>query len=194
MDLLVKIDHIKDRGLSVDRELGRGDLAELLRVDPPTSYEPETAADLEARLTKVNGGDILFEGRVDLQLGGECRRCLGRAEATVPVSFKLDLVRQSVAKDELDLPPLPVEDDGMGEIAGTFSPDDANQVFYTGHEIDLAPIIREQILLALPLTVLCDPDCKGLCQVCGKNLNVEECGCDRHVPDPRWAGLKKIKL
>ena len=52
----------------------------------------------------------------------------------------------------------------------------------------------EQILLALPAYPVCGEGCKGLCPVCGANLNERECGCDRKVPDPRWAGLKDIKL
>ena len=45
-------------------------------------------------------------------------------------------------------------------------------------------------LLALPGYPVCQEGCKGLCSVCGANLNERDCGCDRHVPDPRWAGLE----
>ena len=50
------------------------------------------------------------------------------------------------------------------------------------------------MLLALPDYVLCDPACKGLCPVCGADLNDGECGCERTVPDPRLAALKDLKL
>ena len=60
--------------------------------------------------------------------------------------------------------------------------------------VDLDPILREQVLLSLPEYPVCQEGCKGLCSVCGKNLNEGECGCDRKVPDPRWAGLAKVKL
>jgi uncharacterized protein len=55
-------------------------------------------------------------------------------------------------------------------------------------------MVREQIVLALPGYPVCGEGCKGLCSVCGANLNERDCGCDRHVPDPRWAGLKNLKL
>ena len=70
----------------------------------------------------------------------------------------------------------------------------AEEDTYTGKVIDLDPIVREQVLLALPAYPVCNEGCKGLCPVCGANLNERECGCDRHVPDPRWAGLKNVKL
>ena len=50
------------------------------------------------------------------------------------------------------------------------------------------------MLLSLPAYPVCQEGCKGLCSVCGNNLNERECGCDRKVPDPRWAGLAKVKL
>ena len=49
------------------------------------------------------------------------------------------------------------------------------------------------LLLALPAYPVCQEACKGLCSVCGANLNERECSCDRRVPDPRWAGLEKLR-
>ena len=110
----------------------------------------------------------------------------------LPVHFELDFVNADKVRD---LTPAAEDDDlGEGEIGGSFSADEADQVAYTGKELDLGPVVREQILLALPMDALCTEDCKGLCQVCGGNLNEKECSCDRHVPDPRWAKLKNIKL
>ena len=44
----------------------------------------------------------------------------------------------------------------------------------------------------MPTKILCKPDCKGICKVCGKNLNEGDCGCDQFVPDPRMAAIKDI--
>jgi len=57
------------------------------------------------------------------------------------------------------------------------------------HILDLSEIIRQSILLALPLTPVCSPDCKGLCPVCGANLNHETCSCTTETTDPRWSAL-----
>jgi uncharacterized protein len=58
--------------------------------------------------------------------------------------------------------------------------------------IDLNPILREYILLEIPISPLCRPDCKGLCPICGNNLNESTCTHDEDVVDPRLASLKKL--
>jgi uncharacterized protein len=58
--------------------------------------------------------------------------------------------------------------------------------------IDLAPVLREYILLEIPISPLCRPDCKGLCPVCGNNLNESTCNHDDDSGDPRLASLKSL--
>ena len=65
---------------------------------------------------------------------------------------------------------------------------DANALGEDG--IDLAPVVRDVVIAALPIRNLCRPDCKGLCPKCGADLNQADCGCDREVVDPRLAALK----
>ena len=57
----------------------------------------------------------------------------------------------------------------------------------------LADVLKEQVLLALPLKVICQSDCRGLCPSCGANLNHEECRCETHKSDPRLAPLARLK-
>jgi uncharacterized protein len=57
------------------------------------------------------------------------------------------------------------------------------------HILDLSEILRQSILLALPMTPLCKPNCKGFCPTCGANLNYETCTCQERETDPRWAAL-----
>ncbi len=59
---------------------------------------------------------------------------------------------------------------------------------------DITELVRDTFLASLPIQNLCREDCKGLCPVCGKNLNTEECECDRLIVDPRFASLKDFKL
>jgi len=54
-------------------------------------------------------------------------------------------------------------------------------------------VLREQVLLAVPLKAICRQDCKGLCSQCGANLNAAQCSCAEPVEDPRWAALKEIR-
>jgi uncharacterized protein len=65
--------------------------------------------------------------------------------------------------------------------------------FYTGEVIDLESIIREQIILTLPLKPLCSEDCRGLCTRCGVNLNQERCACKAETAAGPLAGLAKLK-
>jgi len=58
--------------------------------------------------------------------------------------------------------------------------------------LDLSPVVREDMLVSLPIRVLCRPDCKGLCSQCGKNWNEGPCDCQDEVLDPRLAGLADL--
>ncbi|HEX9822840.1 MAG TPA: YceD family protein [Actinomycetota bacterium] len=59
--------------------------------------------------------------------------------------------------------------------------------------LDLAPMIRDAVLLEMPFAPLCREDCRGLCERCGGNRNRDECSCAPRV-DPRWAELEKLNL
>jgi uncharacterized protein len=60
--------------------------------------------------------------------------------------------------------------------------------------IDLEPMVRDALLLELPLAPLCDPDCAGLCATCGANRNLTHCECVTTEIDPRWAALRSLEL
>jgi len=122
--------------------------------------------------------DIRLRGRLSTGLELQCARCL-------------DSVRQNVAREfELLYRPLGV-DVGRDEISVTDA--EAEIGYYQGEGILLEDVLREQVLLALPLKITCSPDCKGLCPHCGKNLNQEQCSCAAPVEDPRWGALKDIR-
>lgn len=191
MDFRIRLDQLKQSPLRLERDLPVRTLDELLLADPPTGFSARGDAAFRGRLSKVRHKDVVFEGDFPLPLRTTCKRCLGPVDVEVPIQFTLDLVRRERAEDRLL---EAMEDDGQGEIAGTFTPDEAEEVIYDGQEVDLGPVIREQILLALPMGAICSDACKGLCQICGANLNEAACACDRHVPDPRWAALRSIKL
>lgn len=68
--------------------------------------------------------------------------------------------------------------------------------FANPHEenIDLTALIREDIIVSLPMKSLCKDDCKGLCSKCGQNLNQKQCGCDTAVFNIQFADLDRIKI
>ncbi|NIO05105.1 MAG: DUF177 domain-containing protein, partial [Proteobacteria bacterium] len=66
--------------------------------------------------------------------------------------------------------------------------------FFSGDEVDLSGLIREQILLGIPYKALCHEECKGLCSQCGINLNEGNCGCERKVGDSAFKVLKDLQI
>jgi uncharacterized protein len=117
-------------------------------------------------------------GRVRTRLELSCGRCL---ESFVwPVDADFDLRYQPH-----------VENTGEGERA--IEEDDLTTAFYEHDEIDLGQLMLEQFYLSLPMKPLCAIDCKGLCAVCGTNLNRGTCTCDRQWEDPRLAALKTLR-
>jgi uncharacterized protein len=183
----VNIDEIKDSGLERSWEIPTVRLDEALRGDR-AGYQAAGPARVEARLERLGRRVRLF-ATTKVELTSPCGRCLAPARTTVPVDFQLSLVPVEEA----------VEAEGGGHESGeehaegSFTPHQVDEETYRGKVIELDPLIEEQIALALPLYPVCGEGCQGLCPVCGQDQNEKPCGCDRRVPDPRWAGLEKFR-
>jgi uncharacterized protein len=192
--MLVKIEQIKETGLKLDEPIGLELLQEVLTgagAGQDTGFRAIRPSTLHASLRKVSGG-VLVEGKFTAHVAAPCKRCLLDVTQDVPVSFTINLVPESLVRgDEQD---EEAEDRGQGETGGSFELEDADEEVFDGKTIDLDPIVREQVLLALPMNAVCREDCKGLCAQCGQNLNEKQCGCEPKVIDPRLAPLMNIKL
>jgi uncharacterized protein len=184
----VNIDEIKEAGLGRTWDVTPAQLDEMLAGDR-AGYRARGPARVEARLEKLERR-VRIRADARAELTAACGRCLVPVAVDLPVAFELTLV-PAEARPEGG---AAVREADRGPVGGSFAADDAEEETYAGKVIDLDPIVREQILLALPGYPVCRESCKGLCPVCGANLNDRACGCDRHVPDPRWAGLKNVKL
>jgi uncharacterized protein len=183
----VNIDEIKDGGLQRDWDLTREAVDELVRGDS-AGYRSRAAAHMEALLSKVERR-VFVQGHATASLTAPCGRCLSPVALDVPIDFELTFVPE----DEAALDAEAASDRDTGHRAASFRAEVVNEETYSGKVIDLGPVVREQFILALPGYPVCSDACKGLCSVCGANLNESECGCDRRVPDPRWAGLEKLR-
>jgi uncharacterized protein len=184
----VNIDEIKEGGLRRSWDVAREQLDEMVAGDR-AGYRARGPAHVDARLEKIERR-VRISANAKAELSVPCGRCLAPVSMDLPVEFELTLVPAEQQERG-------GEDDGehdKGPVGGSFAPQEAEEETYSGKVIDLDPIVREQLVLALPGYPVCQEGCKGLCTVCGTNLNERECGCDRHVPDPRWAGLKDVKL
>jgi uncharacterized protein len=118
-------------------------------------------------------------GSVQTTLQLPCSRCLEPFTWPVDASFELRYQphTENTGDDEVEI-----------------EEDDLSTAFYENDEIDLGQLMREQFLLSLPMKPLCGDGCKGLCAVCGINLNRESCDCKRDWEDPRFEALKELKL
>ncbi len=106
--------------------------------------------------------------RFTVELAGPCTRCLENAGASVPVDARE--VDQPGDEDDLRSPYV---EDGL---------------------VDLSAWARDALALALPTQIVCSNDCRGLCVVCGANLNEDPEHAHEREPDPRWAKLAELKL
>lgn len=118
------------------------------------------------------------EGRINGEVEAECTRCLKA------VTHKIDIPLKAV---------FVTEENYTSEKEAVLRNEDLDVSIYDGEKIDLADLVREQILLDLPTQILCREDCKGLCQKCGANLNEVNCNCEENEIDPRWSALKNLK-
>ncbi len=183
----VNIDEIKDSGLERSWEIPTVRLEEALRGDR-AGYQAVGPATVEARLERL-GRRVRLLAKTTVELTSPCGRCLLPARTTVPVDFQLTLVpAEEAAEGEGG-----GHETGEEHAEGSFTPHQVDEETYRGKLIELDPLVEEQIALALPLYPVCREGCQGLCPVCGQNQNEKACGCDRRVPDPRWAGLEKFR-
>ena len=122
--------------------------------------------------------DIRLRGKLDTSLEADCARCV---EPVVhQVSREFDLLYRPLGSDA-----------GRDELSVTDA--EAEIGYYEGEGLLLEDAVREQVLLALPLKMICREDCKGLCPQCGQNLNEGACSCTAPIQDLRWSALKEIR-
>ncbi len=151
---------------------------------PPEAFGPDQ--DDFRLVAPVTLAFDIFKDKATFRLAGTvrtvlelpCSRCL--EPFTIPVDASFDLRYQPHA-----------ENSGEGERE--IEEDDLTTAFYENDRIDLGQLMREQFYLALPMKPLCGDECRGLCPVCGTNLNKAACTCTHAWEDPRLAVLKALK-
>jgi len=130
-----------------------------------------------AELLPHSEGEVRIQGRYTVEMTAECDRCLGRARFPLEASFDLYYRPMSfIARDE------EVE---IGE-------EETEIGFYEHGVLELEDILREQVLLALPMQRVCSDLCKGICPVCGRDRNETECRCRLETADDRWGALRDL--
>jgi len=149
--------------------VGRGELT--VRRSPADSTVPDgTDATCDVVLEAFDGG-VMVSGSVQAPWVGVCRRC------TLPVGGQI----RTAVRERFTEPGARYGD-----------PDDDEAYPITGDELDLWPMVRDALVLELPLAPLCRSDCRGLCPSCGSDRNESPCACVAER-DPRWANLDVLR-
>jgi len=121
--------------------------------------------------TNVGGKEIAITGEVHITAQTNCDRCL--KELRTPIHFTIDkhlkLTEECLVDEEME-----------------------QTDYMIGLELDVDQLVYTEILVNWPAKILCREDCKGICRICGKNLNNGTCDCQQAAPDPRMAAIQEI--
>lgn len=121
--------------------------------------------------TNTGKGRARIEGKADFVFQAGCDRCLKPVEERREVSFTREVWAPDMAAE-----PSVYEE----------------QPFMEGFQMNVEDLLISEIVTSWSMKILCKPDCKGICPICGRDLNTGTCSCDTFVPDPRMAAIKDI--
>lgn len=142
-----------------------------LWADAELAFRKGTGLSVRLEASMAGTGRVLVRGSLKATFRRPCRRCLEEVDE----AFEEELTVLYARPEELQ------EGD-----------DEVRPLEPVGHVLDVTEAVREEVILGAPQYVLCDPDCKGLCPVCGANLNETECDCTLEEADPRWDVLREL--
>lgn len=145
----------------------------------PDNIRQVAALDWSAAVERA-GAEIRIHGTLTTSVECPCSRCLEPARLQIIKPFDLFFRERDEAM---------FDEDAEVEL----EEEDTRTAFFTGTKLAIGDILREQVLLALPMKALCRVDCKGLCPTCGTNLNIGVCSCPKEQFSPHMDVLLEIK-
>jgi uncharacterized protein len=174
----IRIDDLTEKGLELNFS-GQEDILshalETIPRSPGLGLDPRVTGHVTFL---VDGENIFLTGSVKGLVHLQCSRCLVDFDLESEIDLNLILRRG---------PETPSEDHETQEP-------ETGEILVEGKEIDLGEIIVQELLLGVPMKPLCNPDCPGLCPVCGALKGSKECTCSvEGRVDPRWEALAKLK-
>lgn len=137
-----------------------------------TEYEFVLKNPVKLTITNTGNKKALIEGDTKVSLMIPCSRCLEEVETV----FDINIVK--------DIDFKTTEEDRIQEL------DETNYI--SGYNLDVDVLVYNEILIGFPMRVLCKKDCKGICNVCGLNLNKGACDCESTALDPRMSVIRDI--
>lgn len=189
--MFLELERVPPEGQAVDRVIG---VASIPAVDEEFRLVSDVVLAGRLELLKplepleeegaTDAGAFRLRGTLSCQIEVQCVRCLEPFRSDV--GERLDLLFLPQSRNRAASGRDGVEDDrGLDSEELAVS-------FYRDNQIDLGQMIREQVLLSLPMKPLCKEECRGLCPECGANRNIEDCDCAPQESDPRWSTLKSL--
>jgi uncharacterized protein len=125
-------------------------------------------------------GDLIsFQGQYKVEISTQCDLCLTPVTRRIEQRFSLTLISESGY------------DEPEGDVELSLQSNDVE--FYQGQEINLTQYFEHQLLLDLPFSIVCSENCKGLCSICGANLNETQCQCDTDDGSQPFSVLKNLR-
>lgn len=175
--LTVPVEQITWEGLDVPVSLDADWFAHWLNEQPGLDFSLEKPITGTIHLER-HEDNILVRGHLWGDLSFTCSRCLEAFAGPLAADFDILL--------KIGRPPAPDQEIELNS-------GDLDEEYVPGDEFDVNDLVREQIILALPLKPLCREECLGLCRQCGANLNREPCSCAAPAFNPSFAVLEKLK-
>jgi len=174
----LKLDEIPEEGLELEWKEERTSLLAYLKDLSRIDFDFETPLRSEAKIKKASGL-VFISGKVQTILRLQCVRCLKEFSYPLSTTFELTLhpLKEAPSEEEREL--------GSEEMELNF---------FEGGEVHLSEIACEQVFLEIPYQPLCQEECKGLCSICGKDLNLSICNCVKEELKSGFSALKKLKL
>ena len=168
----IELENLERGGGDFSREYAPGDL----RFDDQDLrlVEPVVVA---GRIRRKN--EVELRGRLVTKVAVACGRCLKSVEFPIEVEFTERFTAAVAWKDE-----------EQHEL----QPEDLDLAVFDGQGIELDDLVKEEIMLAIPVRTLCQEQCQGLCPNCGTDLNAGSCDCATRQIDSRWEKLKDLQF
>jgi len=171
--VFISLQQLEHRPVRFDVEVPAGEM----EYDNKLKQISMLAAQGTAALLNHSVGEIRIQGTLSVTMQATCDRCL--ETTTFPIENQFDLLY------------MPAEATRGGE-------EEIHQAgievgYYEGNGLALQDVLREVVLLALPMQLVCNEACKGICPVCGQDRNQRDCGCQSETVDDRWSKLKSLR-
>ena len=175
-----KVSELEREPIDFDLQVvpGAVDLGEEAEQQGPLATSGHVEVLHEHRGPRDIVADIRLRGSFAGKFQVPCARCVEPVE--IPLGADFDLIfRPAGADSEAPERSITAPETEIG--------------YYQKDSLSLEDVLREQVILSLPVRTLCKPDCKGLCPRCGENRNIQTCTCDEGPQDPRWEALAGLR-